>query len=415
MRNFALTIFIFSLMFSLSFAQNEPGKEKIDNKTASELKDIIEKKNAELQEIQAQREVLEKELETINNSGKTLKKDLQVVSSQINQLNLSIKANKLTVEKLELEIDSLNGDIKKIGEGIKNKKTTISKLMFELQQKDKENLLTILLKNKSLSETVFEVQTISKLNNGLVNSMGELKNLQDELVQKVETGQQKKKTREIESVVLINRQNIVQDQKNEKQKILEETKNQEKIYQQQISELEKKQIIIGEEIGKIEDQLRLSFDSSLLPIRRPGVLTYPVINVLITQGYGNTKFAERAYKTKFHNGIDFNASIGTPILASTKGKVIAVGNNGRLQYGKYILIEHKNNLATLYAHLSKYSVQKGDTVNEGDVIGYSGATGYSTGPHLHFTVYWAPSVTLKSFPGAGLVPVGITIDPTEYL
>ena len=91
------------------------------------------------------------------------------------------------------------------------------------------------------------------------------------------------------------------------------------------------------------------------------------------------------------------------------------GNNGRLQYGRYVMIEHDNNLSTLYAHLSRTIVANGDIVQQGQVIGYSGNTGYAFGPHLHLGVYWTPSVTFKPFPGAGLVPVGITIDPNDYL
>ncbi|NCO89539.1 M23 family metallopeptidase, partial [Candidatus Wolfebacteria bacterium] len=117
----------------------------------------------------------------------------------------------------------------------------------------------------------------------------------------------------------------------------------------------------------------------------------------------------------FHNGIDFKASLGTPILAAEDGEVMAVGDNGRVQYGKFILIKHNNNLATLYAHLSRQIVQKGSVIKRGQVIGYSGNTGYSTGPHLHFGVYWALNLKMQSFSGAGLVPVGVTINPANYL
>ena len=107
--------------------------------------------------------------------------------------------------------------------------------------------------------------------------------------------------------------------------------------------------------------------------------------------------------------------IGTPVFASADGRVTEVGNNGRLQYGRYVLIEHDNNLTTLYAHLSRSATAKGAIIKRGEIIGYSGATGYAFGPHVHLTVYWAPSVLLKTFPGAGVVPVGVTIDPNNYL
>ena len=161
--------------------------------------------------------------------------------------------------------------------------------------------------------------------------------------------------------------------------------------------------------------MRASFDPNVLPFKRSGVLAYPVLNPVVTQEYGATAFAQRAYKTKFHNGIDFKATIGDPIIAADSGSIMAVGDNGRVQYGKYVVVKHDNNLATLYAHLSRVVISKGDYVKVGQIIGYAGNTGYVTGPHLHFAVYWAPSVTLQSFLGAGLVPVGVTINPEDYL
>ncbi len=413
-----ISLFIFLLgqfLMRPVFAETQTIDSQATANNASALRELIEQKNTALRELQVQREALEKNLGEVNKSGNSLKKELQTINSNINQLNLAIKSNKLTVEKLNLELDSLKNDIGDVERNIENQKNTVVKLLIELQKKDRENILTMFLKNKSLTQTVAEAQSIITINTALATSASELKEFQYRLAQKLDSGEQKKISREIERTSLINRQYIVQDQKSEKQKILEQTKNQEKIYREQINELSKKQEAIGGELEKIEDQLRDSFDPGLLPIKRPGVLGYPVEDPRVSQPYGKTKFAERAYKTKFHNGVDFEARIGTPIKAVSDGKITAVGNNGRLQYGKFVLVEHQNNLATLYAHLSRYTVQKGDTVKKGDIIGYSGNSGYSTGPHIHLTVYWAPSVTLKSFPGAGLVPVGITIDPADYL
>jgi len=110
-------------------------------------------------------------------------------------------------------------------------------------------------------------------------------------------------------------------------------------------------------------------------------------------------------------------------MAVETGTVIAVDNNDRgtsrwlkYQYGKYVLIQHDNGLTSIYAHLSRQIVQKGERIMKGDTIGYSGDTGYSYGAHLHLTLYWTPSVSLKSIaPAAGLVPVGVTINPRDYL
>lgn len=91
------------------------------------------------------------------------------------------------------------------------------------------------------------------------------------------------------------------------------------------------------------------------------------------------------YKTKkLHTGMDFSGAIGTPIYATGNGKVIEVKN--QKGYGKSILIDHGFNYQTLYTHLDKYNVKIQQKVKRGDIIGYLGNSGMSTGPHVHYEV-----------------------------
>ena len=87
----------------------------------------------------------------------------------------------------------------------------------------------------------------------------------------------------------------------------------------------------------------------------------------------------------FHTGTDMACPTGTPILAAMSGRVTTTGINR--VYGNYVIIDHGNGYQTLYAHMSKIIATKGQWVSQGTRIGLVGSTGYSTGPHLHFTVY----------------------------
>lgn len=89
--------------------------------------------------------------------------------------------------------------------------------------------------------------------------------------------------------------------------------------------------------------------------------------------------------TRMHNGIDIGASYGTKIYASDGGVVIT--SEESYSYGNYVMIAHGNGRYTLYAHMSQRLVSVDDVVAQGDVIGYVGATGYATGPHIHFEIY----------------------------
>jgi murein DD-endopeptidase MepM/ murein hydrolase activator NlpD len=92
------------------------------------------------------------------------------------------------------------------------------------------------------------------------------------------------------------------------------------------------------------------------------------------------------YKTeKLHTGMDFTAPIGTEVYATGNGVVSKVENDGR-GYGNNIIINHGYGYETLYGHMSKFNVRVGQKINRGDLIGYSGNSGSSTGPHVHYEV-----------------------------
>lgn len=92
---------------------------------------------------------------------------------------------------------------------------------------------------------------------------------------------------------------------------------------------------------------------------------------------------------KFHYGLDFTARTGTPIYATGDATVLHVikeTNKASKGYGNLIILDHGYGFKTLYAHLSKFNVKKGDVINRGEIIGFVGTTGLSTGPHLHYEV-----------------------------
>jgi murein DD-endopeptidase MepM/ murein hydrolase activator NlpD len=111
---------------------------------------------------------------------------------------------------------------------------------------------------------------------------------------------------------------------------------------------------------------------------------YPIQSRHITSNYGIRKDPISGVMS-FHNGIDIRANTGVSVLAALDGVVSVVSENWL--YGKHIIISHGNGYKTLYGHLNSFSVRQGERVARGRKIGEVGNTGYSTGPHLHFTIY----------------------------
>ncbi|KAB1443658.1 M23 family metallopeptidase [Pseudodesulfovibrio senegalensis] len=107
-----------------------------------------------------------------------------------------------------------------------------------------------------------------------------------------------------------------------------------------------------------------------------------------TSGWVTSPFAWRTSpftgKREFHKGIDISAPRGTPIYAPARGMVQFAGHDG--SYGLHIRLKHNSSLTTRYGHMNRLAVKVGQTVTRGELIGYVGNTGRSTGPHLHYEV-----------------------------
>ena len=101
-------------------------------------------------------------------------------------------------------------------------------------------------------------------------------------------------------------------------------------------------------------------------------------------GYRSDPFTKAR---KFHEGMDFTAKMGTPVFASGDG-IVSRADNTASGFGNHIRIDHGFDYLTIYAHLSKYNVRKGQRVKRGDLIGFVGSTGRSQAPHLHYEVWY---------------------------
>ena len=111
----------------------------------------------------------------------------------------------------------------------------------------------------------------------------------------------------------------------------------------------------------------------------------PVNGARLSSTYGMRRHPVTGFNA-MHKGIDFAVPTGTPILAAGSGHIEMAGWNG--SYGKYVRIRHNSTYKTAYAHLSRVApgMRRGKTIQQGEVIGYVGSTGRSTGPHLHYEI-----------------------------
>ncbi|MBI2010745.1 MAG: peptidoglycan DD-metalloendopeptidase family protein [Candidatus Colwellbacteria bacterium] len=416
------------LVFDLSPVSAE--KElALDGEAIDELKDVIDSKTQELLEINKKIAETQLKITEVQGKGDTIENAIAQLDYEITQLNYGIRSSEISIDKLVLELESLGYELGDVKQDMAKKSAIVGGLLREMQQKDREGLLELFLRNQSLADGMFEYQGIKVIQDDLSNEVSGLGQIRDRLDQTINLTDQKKTGLENENVTLRSRKSIAADQQDEKDRLLAMNKAEEGAYQTALQQLRAQQQSIMEEINSIEAKLKAGFDTSKAPVRTAGRLSWPLGEGVgrITQNYGETAYAYQFYKGKPHNGTDIGAPIGTPVYAAADGTVARADNNGRYQYGRYIMIDHGGGLSTLYAHLSGQVVSSGQSVKRGDLIGYVGSTGFSTGPHLHFGAYATPSggwgttdsrerggfISLP--PASGLVPVGVTFDAMGYL
>ena len=271
---------------------------------------------------------------------------------------------------------------------------------------DLRSPIEVVLSNENLYDGWNDILALEKFQGGVNDQLTLLKSLKRELESnKQQTEAEKKQLSSLKSQ-LTDQQKIIAENKAAQDKLLKDTKNKESEYKKILAAQLAKKEKLEDEISDFEAQLKIAVDPTLLPTPETGILSWPVASVRITQYFGNTPFSTKnpqIYNGSGHTGVDFGISTGAIVKSAANGVVVDTGNTDAqcsgVSYGKWILVRHPNGLSTLYAHLSLIKVSAGQNVARGETIGYSGNTGYSTGPHLHFAVFASQAVSISTASG----------------
>lgn len=392
--------------------------------TENELKDQIADHSQKIRELEQEIASLQGELDSTNKQKQTLQSAVASLDLTIKKLTKSISLTEAQIAEKDKEIKTLSGNITTTSGKIGTSEEQVAQTMRSLNESDTKPIAMRFLAGNTLSSFFDELVTISAVRIALERHIVELNTLKTDL--ETSKSAAEKKRRDLANL----KQNLTQQKqgltiaKASQTQLLQDTKNKESNYQALIAQKKTEQIAFENQMRALEAQLNLKVNPGSFAAAGAGVLSWPVAAPYITQYFGNTSFATanpQIYGNRGHNAIDLRASDGTPILAAREGVVEATGNTdlqkGCYSYGKWILIRHDNGLSTLYAHLSLPVVSTGQSVARGQLVGYSGRTGYATGPHLHFGVFASAGVKVSTFStskNCKLVTVPL-VDPTAYL
>lgn len=374
--------------------------------TADQLKGNLDTLSAQIKSLDDEIKAYSTKITKTQGEAKTLKEAISRLEIRRIGLAKDIAYTKLRITQAEQNINFTQGKIHNTETTLEKTKASLSESLrsYVYSEQSLPYFVSSLAKGSHLSDALDITKRGGELTSAINQKTRSLVDVKTTLSIQKATFEERKSVLLTLNQTLTGQKQLVDQTSKDKSNLLSETKNKESSYQQLLAERKKKKGELEAEMSDIEAKLQTIVDSSKIPKYGKGILKYPLDTVIITQYFGNTPFSSKnpqVYNGSGHNGIDFGVKIGTPIYAAAAGTVLGTGDtdascNG-VSYGRWVLVKHTNGLTSLYAHLSVIQVKAGDVLASRQQVGLSGNTGYSTGPHLHFTVYASDAVQITNY------------------
>ncbi len=394
--------------------------------TAEDLQNKINQKDADIAQLEQEINTYQAQLNDLGKQKSSLSVSLKELDLTRKKLVTDIAVTQKKIDKTNLKIQSLNSDISDKEKTISNNLESIKLEIRKTNEFELDNILETLLSENNFTIIWNDIDNIVAVREKVRADIIRLRQIKGQLEDtRKKTIDAKKELVTLKSK-LADQQKIVIQNTNEKNKLLKQTKNSETNYQKLLKERLAQRLAFEKELRDYESQLQFILDPSKLP--RAGVLNWPLDNIYITQLFGKTVDSKRLYASGTHNGVDFRATVGTPVMAMADGIILGVGNTDLTCYsasfGKFIFIEYNNGLSSTFGHLSLIKVYEGDQVKRGEVVGYTGNTGHTTGPHLHISLYASQAAKMESRPSQAcdgriyrmpIAPISAYLDALYYL
>ncbi len=361
------------LALSLSFFTQNPSKTIFAETLEQELEKVKKQKENARKEIEQAKTA---EAEYINQVSQ-VEGNLLNSLSELESLNAKLAQTKTEVDRLTIDLVIKEKELADLENSLKEKAVILNDRVASIYKNSGQDLIQLLFESDTFIELFSRLKLMNMIARQDVKVLNELQQTRDknisikENIEELKEEQKQQKDR-IEKLVEDSeiKKREVENLYTEKKMLLSKTRaNKEALIK-----MEKELAAKENEITKKLEALRHG--------NAPGKLLYPTTGVL-TSGFGYRNSPISGVNA-FHGGIDIGSDTGTPVIAAADGEVLQAEYMGG--YGYAILVYHGGGFATFYAHLSGFAVSAGSKIKRGQVIGYVGSTGYSTGPHLHFEV-----------------------------
>ncbi len=370
--------------------------------TAEELQNRINQKDADIEKLEEEIRAYQIELDGIGAQKNSLSRSIKELDITRKKLVADINVTQNKIDKTNFQIQVLSSDIGNKEVSIETAIESISLGIKNTHEFDERNILQTLLSEDDFTLVWNDIDHIATVREKIKDNILALKQVKGELEDTRQVSIDAKNELTALKSKLSDQQKIIVQNTNEKNKLLAQTKNNEANYQKLLKARIAERDAFEKELRDYEAQLQFILDPSKLP--SSGVLSWPLEKVYVTQLFGKTVDSKRLYASGSHNGVDFRASLGTPVMAMANGTVMGIGDTDTTcpgaSFGKFVFIRYNNGLSSTFGHLSLIKSRVGDEVKRGEIVGYSGNTGHSTGPHLHVSLYASEAVKMTTKPSA---------------
>lgn len=377
------------LPYGLPVSADETAVQNIKNEI-DDLTDQVKDKQSRIKELDTLIGGYKNRIQQQANAELTLQNEIALLDNRVHEKELAIELGKTEIEALNLEIRQLEMQITEEEKHIATHKDLISEFLRRTNQSDEVSDLDVLLTQPTLSAFYNRIEEVAQLEKDLGESLETLKGVKDNLdAAKILRDKHRVEIEEHQKE-LIEEEELLEEERNTKASLIEETHNSQEEFERILYELKQQQQITSDDISRLQTELKDTLDNVDESLARGDIL----LNWPLKPHKGvSAHFHDKSYPYRNlfeHPGTDIPSPVGTAVHAAAGGYV-AWNRTGK-QYGNYTMIVHPGGIATIYAHLSKFVAKPDTYVDRGDVIGLSGGrpgdpgAGLSTGPHLHFEV-----------------------------
>jgi len=353
-----------------------------------------------------------------NKEAKSLAEKISLMDEQIEQIGKERERTQKEIIKTSRLIREIGPEISQKELELKKEEETLNEAIRYLYEEGEEPIINAIFSSANFSDALDRTEYLTVAGEKIEATIAEIETLKSDLEERrssLESYQEGLKELKIQLKVC---QKVIKKEQKNKKELLAKTKGKEDRYQQLVKakEIEQRKILdrisglegtgrgkryIGRPNHRYQPEPKDNSNDPGQDDDQPGsaILQWPLSNFVLTQGYGCTSFARCGHKDgpyggKPHNGIDISSRPNRSgfydlrVRAAMSGKVIMVApeqlSGG---WGNAVVIAHPNGLFTLYGHMSRVIVKEGQKLKKGQMIGIEGNTGFSSGRHLHFSVY----------------------------